>query len=72
MAQDWLELAKSLPAGHKVRVRCCSHDKSMIVSHTERGYSRHCFRCGNEGEIKFVPHGSGVYPTSEDTKPNCR
>lgn len=57
MAQDWLELAKTLPCGQSVRAQCCAGDKSMLVSHTQHGYRRHCFRCNNEGEKKFVPHG---------------
>ena len=51
---NWLDIGKNLPAGQKVRVQCCGQDRSCLVSHNERGYSRFCFRCkANE----FVPHG---------------
>jgi DNA primase len=51
----WLEAAKRLPLGHKVRLQHdCGEDKSMIVSHNENGYIANCFRCGNVG---FEGHG---------------
>lgn len=50
----WLDIAKNLPAGQKIRVQCCAADRSAIVSHNERGYSRFCFRCKAND---FVPHG---------------
>lgn len=52
--EAWLDIAKNLPAGQKVRVQCCAADRSAIVSHNERGYSRFCFRCKAND---FVPHG---------------
>lgn len=52
---DWLEAAKRLPFGHKVRMaHDCSETRDMTVSHGERGYSAYCFRCGNVG---FEAHG---------------
>lgn len=52
---DWLEVAQSLPLGHKRRIRHdCADGRDMIVSHNERGYSAYCFRCGPVG---FEPHG---------------
>lgn len=51
---DWLEIAKSLPYGTKRKVKHCAADRSMIVSHGQKGYSAHCFRCGPVG---FEPHG---------------
>jgi DNA primase len=51
----WLEAAKRLPLGHKLRLQHdCGDDKSMIVSHNENGYIANCFRCGNVG---FEGHG---------------
>mgnify|MGYP003449796010 CR=1 FL=1 len=50
----WLTVAKTLPAGGKVKVKCCSADNSMLVSNDRRGYRGHCFRCGDS---PFVPHG---------------
>lgn len=52
--QNWLDLAKALPAGRTERVRHCGTDNSMLVSHTETGYSCHCFRCNEHG---FESHG---------------
>ncbi len=47
---DWLAEAKKLPLGRKQRmVHGCAHDKSLIVSHGDNGYSAYCFRCGNVG-----------------------
>lgn len=51
---NWLETAKSLPAGRTIRVQHCGADNSMLVSHTATGYSAHCFRCG---EHPYEPHG---------------
>lgn len=50
----WLETAEGLKAGRKTRIRCCGTDNSMLVSHTEKGYQCHCFRCGAH---EFKPHG---------------
>lgn len=56
MATDpvWLATAKTLAAGRRIRIECCSHDKSLMVSNEERGYRAYCFRCGPRG---FVAHG---------------
>jgi Toprim-like len=56
MADDpvWLATAKTLQAGRRIRIECCSQDKSLIVSNEERGYRAYCFRCGPRG---FVAHG---------------
>lgn len=46
---DWIDIAKGLPQGGSIRTSCsesCGVDKSQIVNHTNKGYSRHCFRCG--------------------------
>lgn len=54
---DWLEIAKKLPQGSKVRTKCsenCGADNSQLVSHTEKGYHRHCFRCKTSN---FEGHG---------------
>ena len=51
---DWLEIAKGLKAGRKIRVQHCGADNSMLVSHDRHGYRCHCFRCS---ESEFVPHG---------------
>lgn len=51
----WLEIAKSLPYGAKRKVKHCATDRSMLVSHGDRGFSAHCFRCGPVG---FEPHGT--------------
>lgn len=50
----WLRRAKTLPAGQSARMKCCSDDRSMIVSNGKRGYTGYCFRCQ---EPLFEPHG---------------
>lgn len=50
----WLATAKTLSAGRRIRIECCAHDKSLMVSNEERGYRAYCFRCGPRG---FVAHG---------------
>jgi hypothetical protein len=45
--KTWLEVAKSLQQGRKIRMTCCGADNSLLVNHSEKGYSCHCFRCGN-------------------------
>lgn len=55
--ENWLEVAKRLRYNAKVRSACsdgCGQDNSQIISHGQRGFSRHCFRCGSS---EFVPHG---------------
>lgn len=54
---DWLEIAKNLPCGSKVKVHCCGNSDSMLVSHSEKGYSCHCFRCDDPAAHDFKPHG---------------
>lgn len=51
---NWLDVAKSLTIGKNTRIQCCASDNSALVSHSSRGYSMHCFRCGDN---PFVPHG---------------
>lgn len=57
MNAEWLETAKNLPCGSKVKVYCCGSSPSMLVSHSEKGYSCHCFRCSEPDSHKFIPHG---------------
>lgn len=57
-ADDWLEIAKTLPQGSKIRTKCslgCGSDNSQLISHNEHGYSRWCFRCSDKPD--FVGHG---------------
>lgn len=42
---DWLTVAKSLPAGYKVRIPCCRKDNSLLVSYDTKCYRAYCFRC---------------------------
>lgn len=55
---DWLEIAKKLPQGSRIRMKCsepgCGKDNSQLVSHDERGYRAWCFRCKIP---KFEGHG---------------
>lgn len=55
---DWLEIAKSIPQGSRLRTRCgepgCGKDNSQLVSHDEHGYRAWCFRCRIP---KFESHG---------------
>lgn len=57
MKAEWLEIAKNLPCGGKVKVHCCGNSPSMLISHRENGYSTHCFRCNEPDSHAFVPHG---------------
>lgn len=41
----WLTTAKALPIGKSVRVQCCATKPSMMVSHNDKGFSSHCFKC---------------------------
>lgn len=50
----WLQFAKTVPAGQKLRIQCCAEDRSMLVSNTRHGYTGYCFRCK---EHHFVSHG---------------
>jgi hypothetical protein len=58
MDNNWLEVAKNLPCGGKVKVHCCGNSPSMLISHSEKGYSAHCFRCPESENHEFVPHGT--------------
>lgn len=55
---DWLEIAKKLPQGSRIRTKCsepgCGKDNSQLVSHDEKGYRAWCFRCRIP---KFEGHG---------------
>ena len=57
MDDSWLELAKSLPCGQKTKVIHCGTSASMLVTHSEKGYSCHCFRCESQEGHRFIPHG---------------
>lgn len=50
---DWLTVAKSLPAGYKVRIPCCKKDNSLLVSYDTKCYRAYCFRC-NRSEYEKV------------------
>jgi hypothetical protein len=54
--EDWERIARNLPCGRSVRVKCCRGDRSQVISHTERGYSTYCFRCGEDSK-QFRSHG---------------
>ncbi len=57
---DWLETAEGLPVGAKIKTLCdfpeCigRETPSMLISHSENGYTKHCFRCNGH---TFKPHG---------------
>lgn len=62
----WLEVAKKLPINGKHRmVHGCASDKSMIVSHSAKGYTAFCFRCGTVG---FEGHGFRTLAELEEIK----
>lgn len=50
---DWRTVAKSLPAGYKVRIPCCKKDNSLLVSYDTKCYRAYCFRC-NRSEYERV------------------
>lgn len=53
--RSWLEQAKLLPLGARRRVdHDCGGGRTLIVSHDERGFAAHCFRCNESG---FEKHG---------------
>lgn len=59
--QPWLILAKQLPCGHHMKIHCthCTgSSKSLMVSHSEKGYSCHCFRCFEPEAHQFIRHGN--------------
>lgn len=52
-SNNWLEIARNLPLGHKARVDCeqCgegTNTKAMIVSHNIKSYSGSCFACSHQ------------------------
>jgi DNA primase len=52
---DWLETAKSLRCGQTIRTKCsdnCGNRNSQLVTHDDRGYTRHCFRCDSHEHVK--------------------
>jgi DNA primase len=50
---DYLEQAKALPMGGDRRIpHWCGEGDVIKVSHTNKGYSAYCFRCGSKG---FTP-----------------
>ena len=57
MKEDWLEIAKNLPCGGKTKEVCCGNSPSCLVSHSEKGYSAHCFRCPVDDNHRFQSHG---------------
>lgn len=60
---DWKDTAKALPMGRRIRTQCCSASSTLLLTHTERGYSAYCFRC------KFKDwEGHGVRSIAEINK----
>lgn len=55
--ENWEKIARSLKCGSSVRVKCCQNDRSQLITHSDRGYSTYCFRCGSDSR-KFKPHGA--------------
>jgi DNA primase len=51
---QWEEVALSLPEGTSKKVHHCGKGKSMVLYNTNKGVSRHCFRCSDR---EFIPHG---------------
>jgi DNA primase len=50
---DYLEKAKALPIGSDARIEhWCGDGQVIKISHTNKGYSAYCFRCGSKG---FTP-----------------
>lgn len=60
--EEWEKTARKLPCGRSIRVKCCRKDRSQVISHTPKGYSTYCFRCGDDSR-QFIPHG--VRPLGE-------
>lgn len=56
MSSIWIQKAEKLSLGTKTRIPCCSTDNSRIISHTVKGYSSYCFRCGADSAV-FKPKG---------------
>jgi hypothetical protein len=54
----WLPAARALPYGTKTKIRCteCNTDKTLMISHGNRGCSAYCFRASC-GFNDFRPHG---------------
>lgn len=52
---EWLDAAKALDEGRRKRIdHVCGSGSTLLISHTEDGYSGHCFRCNKGG---FMAHG---------------
>lgn len=49
---NWLQIAKELAIGQKIRIQHCNSNETRIVNHDIKGYSWYCFRCKETG---FVP-----------------
>lgn len=52
-SNNWLEIAKRLPLGHKTRVDCpeCGENtntNAMMVSHSSKSYNGFCFACDHK------------------------
>lgn len=43
--RNWVERAKKLPVGGKLRIRCCGADNSRTITHKPDCYMSGCFRC---------------------------
>lgn len=56
----WLDRAKQLELDRKERYRHCGEGYAAVLSRDVKGYSMHCFRCG---EHEF--HGKGLYTLDE-------
>ncbi len=54
--KEWEKTARKLPYGRTERIRCCKNDRSQVISHSDKGYSTYCFRCGEDSR-EFRPHG---------------
>ncbi len=58
---EHLRLAKNLQPGHKTRVdHDCGSGKTALLSNTGKGYSLHCFRCGEPGWSPAEPEPLSV------------
>lgn len=51
----WLRMARQLQFGQRKKIVCCGSGPSMIINHSAKGYSGHCFRDKSHGG--FHPHG---------------
>lgn len=52
---SWLSKAELLQEGQRRRIdHDCGPGRTLIIAHSNRGYSAHCFRCNDDG---FKAHG---------------